>query len=315
VTRGVRPTVARDPETRLEEEMESKRESKLQEVVEGVLASYEEHGVLRHLEGGNLPNRDAVWGIVEDLLQILFPGFLECGIVPRDEVTARTAEKLSSIERRMKVEIEKVLRFQKNAELSAHERGRRARQVSLAFLGQIPAVRDILATDIEAAFEGDPAATSHEEIVLAYPGLQAIAVQRMAHVLYLEGIPIVPRVMTEYAHAHTGIDIDHGTGVVIGETCTIGNDVKIYQGVTLGARSFQKDAEGRVIKGTKRHPDIEDRVTIYSGATILGDIRIGMGSVIGGNAWLMHTVPPETRILVTPPQQIRLDRAIDDYQI
>ena len=149
----------------------------------------------------------------------------------------------------------------------------------------------------------------------------------MAHVLYLEEIPLVPRGMTEYAHARTGIDIhpgatigkrffiDHGTGVVIGETCTIGDNVKIYQGVTLGARSFPKDEQGRVVKGTKRHPDIESNVTIYSGATILGDIRIGRGSVIGGNVWLVHSVPPETKIMVVPPQEIRLDQALDDYQI
>jgi serine O-acetyltransferase len=163
--------------------------------------------------------------------------------------------------------------------------------------------------------------------VLAYPGLQAIAVQRMAHVLYGADVPIVPRVMTEYAHSRTGIDIhpgaaigrrffiDHGTGVVIGETCTIGDGVKIYQGVTLGARSFPRDERGRAIKGTKRHPDIEDDVTIYSGATILGPVRIGRGSVVGGNVWLTHGVPPDTRIVVRTPQQVHIDRVVDDYQI
>ena len=150
---------------------------------------------------------------------------------------------------------------------------------------------------------------------------------RLAHVLYEAQIPLVPRVMTEYAHSRTGIDIhpgakigrkffiDHGTGVVIGETCNIGANVKIYQGVTLGARSFEKDAEGRIIKGIKRHPDLEDAVTIYSGATILGDIRIGRGSVVGGNVWLTHKIPEDTKIVVRPPQQIHIDRDVSDYQI
>ena len=194
-------------------------------------------------------------------------------------------------------------------------------------LARIPEIRDLLALDIEAAYEGDPAATSLEEIIVAYPGLQAIAVQRMAHVLYVDEVPLVPRVMTEFAHSRTGIDIhpgakigrrffiDHGTGVVVGETSSIGGNVKIYQGVTLGARSFQKDAQGRVIKGIKRHPDIDNNVTIYSGATILGDIRIGEGSIIGGNVWLVHAVPPNTRILVRPPQQIQQDQAAPDFEI
>jgi len=307
--------------------LEIRREEKLQEVVEGILRSYEKHGQLSHLEGANLPNREIVWGIVEDLLCLLFPGFLESSILPRDEIASTTAERVSSLERRLKGEIEKALRFRAEPAPSVAERSRHARAISLKFLAQVPEVRDVLATDIEAAYEGDPAAISKEEIILAYPGLQAIAVQRLAHLLHEEGVPLVPRVMTEYAHVRTGIDIhpgakigkrffiDHGTGVVIGETCTIGDNVKIYQGVTLGARSFQKDAEGRIVKGIKRHPDIEPDVTIYSGATILGDVRIGRRSVIGGNVWLMHGVPPETKIMVVPPQQIRMENAKDDFQI
>ena len=186
----------------------------------------------------------------------------------------------------------------------------------------------MLATDIEAAFDGDPAAQSYEEIILAYPGLQAIAVQRLAHVLYEADVPLVPRMMTEYAHSRTGIDIhpgatigrcffiDHGTGVVIGETCVIGDHVKIYQGVTLGARSFPHDESGRIIKGTQAPPDIEDGVTIYSGATILGHVRDRRKArSIGGNVWLTHSVPPETRIVVRPPQQMHVDRSTHDYQI
>ena len=307
--------------------MESERDKRLRKINAAVLKSYQEHGELSHLEGGALPSREVVWGIVEDLLRVLFPGFLESSVESAEEIADRTAERLGSVERRLKAEIEKGLRLRKGNGLDAEGRGRKARETALAFLAEIPAIRDILATDIEAAFEGDPAATSNEEIIVAYPGLQAIAVQRMAHVLYREGVPIVARVMTEYAHARTGIDIhpgaaigkrffiDHGTGVVIGETCTIGDNVKIYQGVTLGARSFQKDEEGRIIKGIKRHPDIDDDVTIYSGATILGDIRIGRGSVIGGNVWLVHPVPPKTRMMVVPPQEIRIDKTSADFEI
>jgi serine O-acetyltransferase len=163
-----------------------------------------------------------------------------------------------------------------------------------------------LQTDVTAAYEGDPAAISNEEIILAYPGIEAIAVQRMAHLLYLRHVALIPRIMTEWAHNKTGIDIhpgatigphffiDHGTGVVIGETTVIGQRVKIYQGVTLGAKSFPKDAKGRVVKGVKRHPNIEDDVTIYAGATILGDVTIGQGSIIGGNVWLLDAVPVRT---------------------
>jgi len=167
--------------------------------------------------------------------------------------------------------------------------------------------------DIAAAFEGDPAAASIDEIVVSYPCIKTIAIQRFAHVLYHEHVPLLPRMMTEYAHSETGIDIhpgallgngvfiDHGTGVVIGETATLGNNVKLYQGVTLGALSFPKDACGKIIKGAKRHPTIEDDVTIYSGATILGNITIGKGSIIGGNVWLTESVGPGTKITIQPP--------------
>ncbi len=306
--------------------MEADRDQKLKAIVDAILESYHRHGELSHLEGGSLPSREVVWGIVEDLLKVLFPGFLEASIL-HEEIADRTVERVRSIERRLKGEIEKGLRFRVDPPLSGEERSLKARAAALKLLGEVPAIRDVLSTDIEAAYEGDPAATSTVEIIVAYPGLQAIAVQRMAHVLYREEVPLVPRVMTEYAHSRTGIDlhpgaqigkrffIDHGTGVVIGETTTIGDNVKIYQGVTLGARSFQKDDSGRIIKGNKRHPDIESGVTIYSGATILGDVRIGEGSVIGGNVWLVHSVPPQTRILVRPPQQIQIDQATGDYQI
>lgn len=296
-------------------------------VVEGVLRSYAKGGDLSRLEGGAIPSREVVWSVVEDLLRLLFPGFLEPDAVSPAELARRTGDRIRSVERRLAGEIEKGLRFGRAPEPGPAERRRRAADAAAKLLGQIPGIRDVLAADIEAAYEGDPAAQSLEEIVLAYPGLQAIAVYRLAHTLYLEDVPIVPRVMTEHVHARTGIDIhpgatigkrffiDHGTGVVIGETATIGDNVKVYQGVTLGARSFLRDNQGRVVKGSKRHPDIEDDVTIYSGATILGDVRIGARSIVGGNVWLTHAIPEDTKIIVRPPQQIHIDRDVSDYQI
>jgi len=296
-------------------------------IVESILESYEQHGEMAHLAGGNLPSRETIWSIVEDLLRLLFPGFLETSELAPDDFVARTSLRVRSVERRLRDEIEKGLRFSSGATLPEQESRQRAETATLTLLSRIPHVRDILSTDIEAAYDGDPAAQSLEEIIVAYPGVQAIAVYRLSHVLWREEIPLVPRVMTEYAHSRTGIDIhpgatigkrffiDHGTGVVIGETCSIGENVRIYQGVTLGARSFAKDAQGRLIRGIKRHPDLEDEVTVYSGATILGDVRIGKGSLVGGNVWLTESVPADTKIIVRPPQQIHIEEGANDYQI
>jgi len=186
--------------------------------------------------------------------------------------------------------------------------------VVLRFVERLPAIRALLAADVEAAFEGDPAAKSFAEIVVAYPSIRAIAIYRIAHELFAEGVPLLPRMMTEHAHDRTGIDIhpgakigrrffiDHGTGVVIGETCEIGDGVRLYQGVTLGARSPR---HGESLRGTKRHPTIEDDVTIYAGATILGgETVIGSGSVIGGNVWLMESVPPGSKVIAEPARHL-----------
>ena len=185
-----------------------------------------------------------------------------------------------------------------------------AEDVAREYLGTLPSIKKVLATDVQAAYEGDPAARSPREIMLSYPSFEAVSIYRLAHCLYEMQIPLIPRMMTEYAHQLTGIDIhpgasigpyffiDHGSGVVIGETCTIGEHVKLYQGVTLGARSFSLDENGNPIKGIKRHPDIGDRVVIYSGATILGGSTvIGDGCVIGGNVWLTHSVPAGQKVI------------------
>lgn len=190
----------------------------------------------------------------------------------------------------------------------------KASEIIIELIKTLPHIREILQTDIQAAYDGDPAALTPEEILLCYPSITAISIHRIAHILYEFRVPVIPRIMSEYAHTVTGIDIhpgarigsrffiDHGTGVVIGETCTIGNNVKLYQSVTLGAKSFSLDTNGNPVKGIKRHPDIEDNVVIYSGATILGgDVVIGHDSVIGGNVWLTHSVPPYSIVYNSQP--------------
>ena len=193
--------------------------------------------------------------------------------------------------------------------------GKDAKAIVAAFIARLPEVKRLVETDVQAAYEGDPAATSPMEVVMAYPGLYAVTIHRLAHELYKLKVPIIPRIMSELAHSKTGIDIhpgatigerffiDHGTGVVIGETTVIGRNVKLYQGVTLGAKSFQKDPEtGALVKGIKRHPNVEDNVVIYAGATILGgDTTISHDSEIGGSVWLINSVPPNSRVYNKPP--------------
>jgi serine O-acetyltransferase len=191
-----------------------------------------------------------------------------------------------------------------------------AEQVTENLLNRLPSIRQMLRGDVQAAYDGDPAAKSFEEIIISYPYIIAIATHRIAHELYLKEVPLIPRIMSESAHSKTGIDIhpgarigknffiDHGTGVVIGETTVIGDNVKLYQGVTLGAMSFPKDERGRVIKGGKRHPTIEDNVTIYAEATILGDVTIGAGAVVGGNAWIKKSVPPGVTVAMAKSKSL-----------
>lgn len=271
-----------------------------------VVESYKRFGGINHIDGVNLPSRDAIVEITKDLLKLVFPGFYDRNPIHSNEIEDYTQELVSSISRRMQHEVHKSLQYRPCPACDPDNLDGEAIRLTHDFLWEIPQIRGMLQTDVVAAYEGDPAAISHEEIIVAYPGVMAIAVQRLAHILYKRHLALIPRIMTEYAHSRTGIDIhpgaeigseffiDHGTGVVIGETSVIGKHVKIYQGVTLGAKSFPKDDQGRVVKGIKRHPNIEDDVTIYAGATILGDVTIGRGSVIGGNVWLLDSVPPNT---------------------
>jgi serine O-acetyltransferase len=280
----------------------------------------------------NLPGTGAVISVLERLLAVLYPGCHGQSPVAHETCHLQLKDALSQIAVELCDQTHRAFEYACNRAkcLSCDDCGEKARHAVAAVLDGLPAVRDMLQEDIQAAYEGDPAAMSTMEIVMSYPGLYAITIHRIAHALYKQGVPLIPRVMGEHAHSKTGIDIhpgatigpgffiDHGTGVVIGETCVIGRRVKLYQGVTLGALSFAKDASGALIKGTKRHPNVEDNVVIYAGATILGgDTVIGHDSVIGGNVWLIHSVPPGSKVYnQTPKPVIRPGYPIpDDYAI
>jgi serine O-acetyltransferase len=269
------------------------------EIVQSLMTSYHEVGGINHVDCGNLPSKRAIATLCEDLLHILFPGFFSEEAVSANELELMTNELVASIRERLRVEVRRSLRL--NGDQTNHDD--EATGLVCRFLMGLPAVRALLQTDVEAAYEGDPAARSFEEIILAYPGLEAIAIQRTAHVLYKENVPVIPRMMTEWAHSRTGIDmhpgaeigthffIDHGTGVVIGETATLGHHVKLYQGVGLVARSL---AAGQALRGKKRHPTLEDHVTVYANATIVGgDTVIGARSTIGANVFILESVAPD----------------------
>ena len=288
-------------------------QSRLAGISEKILTSYETVGGLNNTDRHNLPSKRAVDSLCEQLLQVLFPGFHDERPIHKNELAETTRNRLEALAERLGAQI-----GQSIPPSNPEGTDERAGEILLRFLDQIPAIRDILRTDIQAAFEGDPAATSNEEIILSYPCLEAIAIQRTAHLLYNEGIKLLSRMMTEWAHSRTGIDIhpgakigtyffiDHGTGVVIGETCVIGDHVKLYHGVTLGARSFAKDERGHIVKGNKRHPEVGDFVTIYPNSTILGgETRIGDGSTVGANVFLMHSVPPGS-LVVYEEKQLRI---------
>jgi serine O-acetyltransferase len=285
--------------------------------VGALLRSYASAGGLNNRDAVNLPSKRAVGQMCEDLLQIIFPGFHDEDAVHHSSIEEVTAVRLSSVVKRLAGQVRKAVRIG-----DPHKPTGRTPPIIRKFYQSLPEVRDLLRTDIEAAFDGDPATLHREEVILSYPFIEAIAIQRLAHRLYHYGAPIVPRMMTEWAHSRTGIDIhpgagigthffiDHGTGVVVGETCNIGNHVKLYHGVTLGARSFAKDDTGNIVKGGKRHPDVEDNVTIYPNSTILGgETVIGKNSTIGANVFLMHSVPPHSLVVYEEKQLVIRDKA------
>ena len=272
-----------------------------------LVASYARAGGINHLDGKNLPSKRAISLITMDLLRLLFPGFFDEKLVHSSEIKQATTGLLEAVLTSLEREIRKSLEYQPPDGLAKPEITREAHRLTVEFLAGLPGIREILQTDVEAAYNGDPAAMSKEEIIVSYPFVEAIAVQRLAHALYLKNVALIPRIMSEWAHARTGMDlhpgakigshffVDHCTGTVVGETATIGQHVKMYHGVTLGAKST---AAGQLLRGKKRHPTIEDRVTIYPGATILGgETVIGAGSTIGGNVFIMDSVQPNSLVI------------------
>ncbi|MBQ1175311.1 MAG: serine acetyltransferase [Treponema sp.] len=277
-------------------------------LIDGILDSYDRYGGINRSEAENFPNRQNVITVLQDLQCLIFPGFrVEEDISPTN-IRYITGTRVNNIIATLTKEIQKALVYTvstQNGNTNNIENShcfKLAEHTSLALLEELPEIKRKITLDVEAVFKGDPAAKSKEEIILSYPGLEAILIYRIANFLYTNGVPIIPRIMSEYIHGKTGIDInpgakigesffiDHGTGIVIGETTVIGNNVKIYQGVTLGALSVKKE-----LKNKKRHPTIEDDVTIYAGATILGgETTIGRGSTIGGNTWVTHSIPAGT---------------------
>ncbi|MCA9714228.1 MAG: serine acetyltransferase [Myxococcales bacterium] len=289
-------------------------ERRLARVVESILDSYHEHGNINHIDGNNLPTRSEISHLLDDLMSVIFPGYFTPE--PLDELTSRyfVGERCARILRRMEEVTARALSVRCSGGLLVSKIAPDAiksvaHEHAIGLLQAIPALREIINTDVQAALAGDPAACNAPEVIMSYPGIAAITVHRIAHHLYTREVPLLPRMMSELIHGRTGIDIhpgatigssffiDHGTGVVIGETSRIGDHVKLYQGVTLGALSV--DASAARETRAQRHPTIEDRVTVYAGATILGGKTvIGEGSIIGGNVWLTHSVPPGTTVIL-----------------
>ncbi|MBA2271835.1 MAG: serine acetyltransferase [Chthoniobacterales bacterium] len=276
------------------------------DVVEDLLRTYRENGGINYLEtAAKLPSRPTIDAACVDLLSLLFPGFHGEPLVHADDLPTVTMSRIKALHARMKPEVCKSLNaLGVETALEAH-----ADEILSFFFSHLARLREMLWADLDAAYEGDPSVHSFEEIILAYPTIEAIAIQRMAHLLYQKQLPLIPRMMTEWAHSRTGIDIhpgaqigshffiDHGTGVVIGETCVIGSHVKLYHGVTLGARSFEKDEHGHIRKGGKRHPNVEDHVTIYPNSTVLGgETVVGARTTVGGNVFLTESVPPDSLV-------------------
>ena len=283
--------------------------------VQEICNTYEDVKGINHIEGFNLPSEAEVETILHELIEIIFPGYRSKRTLSLKSIKYNIGETLSAVYAELSDQIMRAFRYDcamDNCEdCDIPDLTEKATKTLISKLAEI---RNTMKLDVGAAFDGDPAAKSLDEIILSYPGVKAITIQRIAHVLYHQNVPLIPRMLCEYAHRETGIDIhpgahlgkaifiDHGTGVVIGETSKIGDHAKIYQGVTLGALSFPKNACGEIIKGAKRHPTIEENVTIYAGATILGNIIIGEGSIIGGNVWLTEGVDPGTKVTIATPQ-------------
>lgn len=287
----------------------------LPEITEALVSTYTECRHINHLGHKPLPNREAIADILCDFMDILYPGYVRRQNLHMGNVEYHVGDLVDGLHDKLTQQIGRALRHEFDGEQEAPDFEAMAQQKTIDMLRRLPSLRFILEEDVESSYLGDPAAKGHHEIIFCYPGLEATTTYRLAHELLLLGVPLIPRMMTELAHSRTGIDIhpgarigagffiDHGTGVVIGETCDIGKNVKLYQGVTLGALSFPRDSAGNIIRGMKRHPTLEDDVVVYANATILGgDTVIGHHAVVGSNVWLTASVDPYSVVLLEKPQ-------------
>jgi serine O-acetyltransferase len=283
-----------------------------------LLDSYLSDERARRVSHRYLPSREAIVAILEGVLDLMYPGYFGRRDLSQENLGAYIAQSVAVLAPKIEREMEHCLCYGREREATVPDLGEcapRAHELTQIFLGRLPEIRRLLLTDLQAAFDGDPAATNLDEVVLAYPGLLAVSVYRIAHALYDLGVPMMARIMTEWAHSKTGCDIhpgakigsaffiDHATGVVIGETSDIGDGVKLYQGVTLGALSFPRDAAGHLIRNKKRHPTVESGATLYANATVLGgQTVIGADSVIGGSAFITRSVAPRSRVSLKDPE-------------
>ncbi len=304
----------------------------LPEITEALVATYTECKYTNHLGHRPLPSREAIVDILADMMDLLYPGYVRRQNLHIGNVEYHVGDLVDGLHDKLTQQIARALRHECGPEQPEEDLEAVAQQKTFEFLRKLVDLRYVLEQDVEAAYVGDPAAKSHHEIIFCYPGLEAITVYRIAHEMLLLGVPLIPRMMTEHAHSKTGIDIhpgarigrhffiDHGTGVVIGETCDIGEHVKLYQGVTLGALSFPRDAAGNIIRGMKRHPTLEDEVVVYANATILGgDTVIGHHAVIGSNVWLTQSVDPHIVVSLEKPslrmKGLQTSDLVPTYQI
>jgi serine O-acetyltransferase len=288
---------------------------KLERATRALVESYRAEGTrIDHLDRQPLPSHAEIIRVLVTMHELLFPGYIGAQGLMGESLHLHVEARIARLYEVLTEQISRAICHGRSLNTASGVTQVEAADCASEFLGRLARLRELLAADVQAAYDGDPAATCKDEIIFSYPSIYAVMVYRLAHELYKMGVPLIPRIMTEHAHHRTGIDIhpgtrigarffiDHGTGVVIGGTAVIGNNVKLYQGVTLGAFSFDKDGAGQLVRNTKRHPTIEDDVVIYAGATILGgETVIGRGSVIGGNVWLTHSVPPGTRVLQDSP--------------
>jgi serine O-acetyltransferase len=308
--------------------MAHKTEKELDHVVSGLLASYAQDSRGHHIGKKFLPSREEIFDIIELLFQVFYPGYYGRQDLTQGNLEYHVVTLVSALREKLATQIEQCLCWSSecgNDDKKLGPRCAHSRRLASQLLETLPEIRNALLHDVQAAYDGDPAAGSIDEIILAYPGLLAVTVHRVAHELHKLDVPLMPRIMSEWAHSRSGADIhpganigssffiDHATGVVVGETSDIGENVKMYQGVTLGALSHPKDERGRVIRNMKRHPTVEESVTLYANATVLGGKTVvGHGSVVGGSVFLTKSIPQRTRVGVKPPDLRVIESANDD---